>query len=90
MAADKINVDPETLAKLLKAIRSTWNMIAQDCEGESMSNRDALEVTIDANRVAMYGGKDAKEMDKLISTLCEKHGYSRVQKYLLSKVGQLV
>jgi len=86
---ESIKIEPETLTKLLKVIRSTWNAIGFEC-GEISSNAHALEVTIDANHVAMYGGPEGREMDKLLSELCEKYSYSKVHRFLLSKIGQLV
>lgn len=85
-------IDDETMKALTEAIRSTWNAIAYDiiqaCEesGDKLDDEAAMETTIDANHMTMYGGKRGKEMDKLVGDLCAKHGYDIVLKYLAKKI----
>jgi hypothetical protein len=69
------------------AIISTWDSIASDaydlCEGD---NEIAVELTIDASRLAMNGYVDAQAE---ISELCKAHGFG-VVRAALSKTIQLL
>jgi len=69
---------------LLSAVHGTWNAIAPDAGVED--NDEALELVLDADRIAMYGSKVAHEELKWLD---EFYGYEKVQRTLSKKV-QLV
>lgn len=66
---------------LREAIVATWGYVAADCD--DMDNDEAIEVTIDANRMATMGYEAA---DFLIMKLVKENGYLPVLKYLSKKI----
>lgn len=76
--AAKAPVFTEAEADLMaKAIRRTWQAIGYDVCGESgtISRADLIEVCIDADRLDMYGSKEA---NALLRRAIDAHGYSKV------------
>lgn len=85
----KTTTAPITIpAELLGAINQTWGAVASDLyeaaaeAGDRITNEAAIECCIDANRLAMYGGKNGKAMDELVTKLIKEHGYNVVMKQL--------
>jgi hypothetical protein len=66
------------------AILGTWDSIASDayeiCEGD---NEIAMELVLDASRLAMNGFTEA---DLEIRTLCVEHGFGEVRAALSKKI----
>jgi hypothetical protein len=66
------------------AILDTWGSIAGDayeiCEGD---NEIAMELVLDASRLAMNGFEEA---DAEIRTLCMEHGFGEVRAALSKKI----
>jgi hypothetical protein len=63
---------PEQEKQVISAISRTWNAIAYDalqCVDGRMSQRDAIEVTLDANRVNDYGDCKDEELLKWINDI---------------------
>jgi len=67
-----------------QAIYATWDYIAADayelCEGD---NEIAVELVLDASRLAMQGYADA---DAEIKQLCAEHGFGTVREVLAKKM----
>ena len=67
-----------------QAIYATWDYIASDayelCEGD---NEIAVELVLDAGRLAMQGYADA---DAEIKQLCAEHDFAVVRKVLAKKM----
>jgi hypothetical protein len=67
---------PENAAlveRLIPAVNACWQAIGSDVmelcgEDEPYSKEIAIEQCLDANRLAMYGGPDGPELDKLLFT----------------------
>lgn len=72
--------------RLEDAIFRTWDQIAPDVfqifneTGEQLTNIDALEFCIDADRLLLNGG-DA-EANEIVKQLCVEHGYKKVLNFL--------
>lgn len=66
------------------AILNTWSQIAGDayeaCEGD---NEIAMELVLDANRLAFAGFEDA---DQEICDLCKQHNFGVVRKTLSDSI----
>lgn len=65
-----VTITPETL----RCIRRVWNSIAADV-GEC-SNKEAIELCLDANRMTTFCGPAGEKADTEISGLIEAHGWS--------------
>lgn len=67
-----------------QAIESTWNQIVGDaydmCEGD---NEIAIELVLDASRLAMHGYKTAQDE---ISALCLQHSFGNVRAQLNKQI----
>lgn len=66
---------------LLRAVRGTWQEICADAE--TTDNEEALEMVLDADRIAMYGNKVAHEELKWLD---EFYGYAKVQRAMSKQV----
>lgn len=72
----------EVIDRVRKPILITWGYIADDSGAES--NEEAIELCIDAGRIAMETGD--KEADDLIKQLCNELGYSTTLKLLSDNI----
>lgn len=77
-----MELNNDFLKQVGPAIINGWNYIAADMP-EDTDNHEAIETTIDANRLAMIGYKDA---DQLIMQAVKEHGYSKVMKFLVKNL----
>lgn len=93
IAAAKL--DDAFVEKVRDAIVRTWNAIGADylgsvfdAYGESpeVGNEEAIEATIDANRVRTYGGPEGREIDELIHATVLANGYAATLSFLASKI----
>lgn len=69
--------------KLKDALNTSWQYVAQDLDDEdynSCTNRDAIEIAIDADRLALLAGD--KEANAYLRECIVKHGYGAVIKFL--------
>jgi hypothetical protein len=73
-----MKLDKKVIEELKSPIVTTWNCIASDCDFVE-NNMDALEMCIDANRLATFADASA---DALIHNLCVEHGYANVLDFL--------
>lgn len=83
MPAKIILFTDEQLAVLKPALYSTWSGIAPDCEEFVRSNRGAMEMTLDADRIGMFGHKEAQE---IVSAAFKAHDYKKVFNFLCKTV----
>ena len=61
-------------SETLSCIRQVWNSIAADV-GEC-SNKEAIELCLDANRMTTFCGPAGEKADREISGLIEAHSWS--------------
>ena len=69
--------------KLKDALNTSWQYVAQDLDDEyynSCTNRDAIEIAIDADRLLMLGND--KEAHAYLRECIVKHGYGPVLDFL--------
>ena len=71
-------LNKDTIAALKGPIYNTWGAISDDIDFD-IDNAGAVELCVDANRLAKYGTKEA---DALFHALCQEHGYASVHKFL--------
>jgi hypothetical protein len=66
-------------------VQSTWAELAGDAYAlaeecnEKMTNKGALELVLDADRMTTFGYKEA---DDLIGQAIKEHGYDKVMKHI--------
>ena len=77
-----MELNNDFLKQVEPAILAGWDYINADIPGEA-DNHEAIETTIDANRLTMIGYKDA---DQLIMQAVKEHGYSKVMKFLVKNI----
>lgn len=86
-----MQLDKDTLELIKHPIYRTWENIGGDVcaieTGDSISNAEALEVTLDGDccHVNMYGG-DQGNAAKIIRSLFKEHGYDKVEKFLRANI----
>lgn len=68
-----MDLNKDFLQKVTPAIRSTWGQIAPDAFVED--NEEAMELTLDADRLTMAGHKD---VDDLLELAFKENGYTPV------------
>lgn len=74
----------DTVAKtLVGPINVVWNAVAADMEGMEMSNTEAIEICIDADRLHTFHSQAAND---LIHELCREHGAQAVIKKLAEHI----
>lgn len=74
----------EQKSLLASTIYATWQYIGSDAmalEGK-MTNAGAIELCIDAGRLAQCGGERGPEAEKLLKALFIAHGYDTVARML--------
>jgi hypothetical protein len=76
-----MKLDTTVIAQLNVPINNVWGHIADDAyeAGGRVSNTEAMEMVLDANRMSTFGHKDA---ETLVDELCKEHGYVKVNKFL--------
>lgn len=81
-----IDKDPR-FTNLVRAVNSCWQSIGNDiyeCAaecGESVTNEQAVESCLDADRLLMYpGGTSGKEANEFVKELCDAGKYSALNK----------
>ena len=75
------------VSKLKYALRLSWEYVAQDLDEEdynSCTNRDAIEIAIDADRLLMLGND--KEAHAYLRECIVNHGYEAVLDFLSENV----
>lgn len=73
--------------KLKDALNTSWQYVAQDLPDEdynSCTNRDAIEIAIDADRLALLAGD--KEAHAYLRECIVNHGYETVLDFLSENV----
>ena len=85
-----MNLDKATLALIKHPIERTWENIGSEIEtlcaedgGGRITNAEALEATLDADYVAMYGSKEA---NKIIHELFKEHGYDKAMAFFKKNI----
>lgn len=85
-----MNLDKDTLALIKDPIFRTWENIGSELEalcledgGGRITNAEALEATLDADYVAMYGSKEA---NKIIHDLFKEHGYDKAMAFFKKNI----
>ena len=71
------------VSKLKRALNTSWQYVAQDLESEyydKCTNRDAIEIAIDADRLAMLA--DDEEAHLYLRECIAAHGYDEVITFL--------
>lgn len=72
------------VAEQLKTpIIMTWNNIAADAMEFVTSNEEALEMVLDANRMAMFGYTEA---DAIISDLVREYSFGEIVEFLSARI----
>lgn len=72
------------VAKLRGPVRQTWEVIGGDTEaacaedGTRLTNAMAVEVSLDANYMSMYGGAEGKAADKALADACKAGHYTQI------------
>lgn len=74
-----MELNEQFVQDIRRPIRMSWNAIAEDMEGQEISNAEALEMAIDADRLETFS---SKEDNQLLRTAINEHGYSKVFKFL--------
>ena len=80
---------PEFINLVNNPINNVWQTIGSDLYavveecGDTLGNEEAIECCIDANRLTMYGHKDA---ENAIDNAVKQHGYGKVHKYLCKNI----
>lgn len=79
---------------LVRAIHTTWQAIGcdaiaavQEC-GEEMGNEEAVEMCLDADRVATFGGKDGQAAQDEFRALVAEYGYVKSLSHVASSLPQ--
>lgn len=70
---------PEFSKQLIADIQTVWQAIAHDCLEFCEDNESAIEMCIDANRLATFANKSS---DDEIQQLCKEFGYQTVLRQL--------
>lgn len=89
-----VKLDAAFLEAVKQPIYRTWNAIAADvCGLGRMSNSGNMEMVLDANRMAMYGGGYGKTgkhegvvADELVGSAIMQHTYTKVSRYLCKHI----
>lgn len=81
-------LDDAFFQKVSGPMLATWSAIASDAsqlEGR-MTQAGAMELVLDADRMATYGGREGKAANDLVSKACELHGYDSVSRFLRRRI----
>lgn len=76
-------VHTDIIEAIKNPIRMTWSNIAADAAEFVTSNEEAMEMVIDANRLTMFGYKDA---DGIIRKMITDSGYPEVLSALSKQI----
>lgn len=80
-----MKLDDEFLNQVSGPIEDVWQQIASDAMavsqemGEEMSNAEAMELVLDADRLTTFGHPAE---DQLIEAAIKEHGYDKVGRFL--------
>lgn len=74
---------PEFSKQLISDIQVVWQAIAPDCAEFCEDNESAVEMCIDANRLATFANKSS---DDEVQKLSANYGYSTVLKALCNEI----
>ena len=74
---------PEFSKQLIADIQTVWQAIAPDCQEFCEDNESAVEMCIDANRLATFANKSS---DDEVIQLSTNYGYSVVLKGLCKEI----
>ncbi len=75
-----MKLDQATVDAIAPAIYETWQYIGSDAMEFVESNREALEMVIDADRMSTCA--KAPEADKMVGDLIKSFGYPKVMTFL--------
>ena len=70
---------PQFSEQLIKDVQTVWQAIAADAAEFCEDNESAIEMCIDANRLAIFANKSS---DDEIQQLCKEFGYQTVLRQL--------
>lgn len=81
-------IEANQLVEIETALRKVWNGIARDIGGRSppISNRDAIETCIDAERLRAASGERGTRIYQLLCSLVADAGYNPTINYLDRKI----
>lgn len=77
---------------VINSIYAVWQQIGHDCEsacqemGETLTNWEAIETCIDADRLPTMCGAKGKEADLEVDELIRTHGYDALMGALQQKM----
>jgi hypothetical protein len=74
---------PEFSRQLIDDVQTVWQAIASDCQEFCEDNESAVEMCIDANRLATFANKSSDDEVQKLST---NYGYSVVIKALSNEI----
>ncbi len=82
-----VPIDKTFADKVAPLLHRAWGAIAEDSyQLGRVSNRGAMELVLDANRVATFCGDEGIACDKFLSAMFAVHGYGRVYQYLCRNI----
>jgi len=79
-----MQLNKEFVTKVKPAIVDVWQYIGSDAMEICESNKDALEMCIDANRLTTCVNR--KDIDDLIRETIKEHGYTKVFSLLAKNI----
>jgi len=78
-----MQLDNTVVEQLRTPVYMTWEHIAPDAGELVSSNEEALEMVLDANRMAVSGYDEA---DRLVQDLASEHGFGNVIDFLSAQI----